>query len=113
MKHRNCTNFKIKYISDNLELINRRKEHSNYNNPYPNTTLSADYDIIEHIYLTNKTYKIKALFLHVYGHQDTKSRREMSTEVTLNVIVDKLAGDYQDQLSTYTLITHICIHCHL
>ena len=46
--HRNCTDIKIKYISDNLELINKSKKH--------NTTLSAEYHITEQIYLTNKTY---------------------------------------------------------
>ena len=79
----------------------------NYNNLYPNTTLSAEYDITEQIYLTNKTYKIKASFQHVYGHQDTKSRGEMSMKVTLNVVADKLAGDYQDQLGVYRSITHM------
>ena len=42
MKHRKRTNIKIKYVSDNLELINRSKEHLNYINPYPNNTLSAN-----------------------------------------------------------------------
>ena len=34
VKHRKRTNIKIKYVSDNLELINinRSKEHLNYNN---------------------------------------------------------------------------------
>ena len=65
------TDIKIKYVSDNLELINRSKEHLNYINPYPNNTLSAEFDITEQIYLTNKTYKIEASFQHIYGHQDT------------------------------------------
>ena len=55
-KHRKRTTIKIKYISDNLELINRSKEHLNYNNPYPNNTLSAEFDILEQIYMTKKTY---------------------------------------------------------
>ena len=41
-KHRNRTDIKVKYVSDNLELINRNKEHLNYINLYPNTTLTAD-----------------------------------------------------------------------
>ena len=93
--------------SDNLELINRSNEHLNYNNPYPNTTLLAKYDIIEQIYLTNKTYNIDASFQRVYGHQDTKIRGEISMEATLNVVADKLAGDYQDQLGVYRSITHM------
>ena len=47
-KHKNRTNIKIKYVSDNFELINKSKDH--------NTTLSAEYDITEQIYLMNKTY---------------------------------------------------------
>ena len=74
VKHRKRTNIKIKYVSDNLELINRSKEHLKYNNPYPNNTLSAKFDITEQIYMTNKTYEIDTLFQHVYGHQDNKSR---------------------------------------
>ena len=48
-KHRKHTNIKIKYVSDNLELINRSKENLNYNNLYPNNTLSAEYDTTEQI----------------------------------------------------------------
>ena len=106
-KHRNRTDIKIKYVSDNLELINRSKEHLNYNNLYPNTTLPAEYDISEQIYMTNKAYKIDTSFQHVYGHQDTKLRGEMSMEAKLNVVPDKLAGDYQDQLGAYRPITHM------
>ena len=66
-KHRNCTNIKIQYASDNLELINRSTEHLDNNNPCPNTMLSAEKEITEKIYMTNKTYKIDALFQYVYG----------------------------------------------
>ena len=52
-KYSNHTNIKIVYVSDNLELINRNKEHLNSKNPYPNDTLSAEFDILEQIYLTN------------------------------------------------------------
>ena len=55
----------------------------------------------------NKTYEIEALFQHVYGHQDTKSRGEMSIKAILNVEADRLARDYQDQFGTYSPITHM------
>ena len=106
-KHRKRTDLKIKYISDNLELNNKSKEHLNYTSPYPNNTLSAEFDITEQIYLTNKTYKIEASFQHVYGHQDMKSRVEMSIEAVLNVEADRLAGKYQDELGAYSPITHM------
>ena len=89
VKHRKCTNTKVKYVSDNLELINRCKEHLNYNHLYPNNTLSSENDIKEQIYLTNKTYRIDVSFQHVYSYQDTKSREEMSMKVKLNVVVDE------------------------
>ena len=44
-KHRKRTDIKIKNVSNNLELINRSKEHLNYNNPYSNTTPSSEYNI--------------------------------------------------------------------
>ena len=37
-KHRKRTNIKIIYVSDNLELINRSKEHLNYISPYTQIT---------------------------------------------------------------------------
>ena len=87
-KYSKRTNIKIVYVSDNLELINRNKEHLNYKYPYPKDPLSAEFDITEQIYLKNQTFKIKASFQHVYGHQDTRSRGKMSTEAILNVEAD-------------------------
>ena len=92
----------------NLKPINKSKEHANYTDPYPNNTLSSEFDITEQIYQTNKTYKIDASFQHVYGHQDTKSRGEMSMEAKLNVEADRLAGEYQDEFVVYSLsLIHI------
>ena len=106
-KHRKRTDIKIVYVSDNLQLINTSKEHRNYKNPYPNNTLSSEFDITEQIYQTNNTYKIDASFQHVFGHQDTKSRGEMSIEAKLNVETDRLAGQYQDDRGAYSPITHM------
>ena len=41
-KHRNSTDIKIKYLSNNLELVNRGKEHLKYDHLYPNNTLPAE-----------------------------------------------------------------------
>ena len=106
-KHRRRTDVKIVYVSDNLQLINTSKEHGNYKNSYPNNTLSSEFDITKQIYRTNKTYKIDASFQHVYGHQDTKSRVEMSIEAKLNVEADRLAGQYQDDHGIYSPITYM------
>ena len=106
-KYSKRANIKIVYVSDNLELINRNKEHLNYTDPYPNDTLAAEFNITQQICLTNQTYNIKASFQHVYGHQDTRSRGKMSAEAILNVEADRLAGEYQDELGAYSPITHI------
>ena len=106
-KHRKCTGIKIIYVFNNLDLINRNKEHLNYTNLCPNNTLSAEFNITEQICLTNKPYKIKASFQHVYGHQDTNSKGEMSIKAILNVEADRLGEKYQDKLGTYSPITYI------
>ena len=70
------TNIRTVYVSDNLEIINRHKEYLNYNDLYPNDTLTAEFDNVEQIYLTKQTYTIKASFQHLYGHQDITSREK-------------------------------------
>ena len=97
-KYSKRTDIKIVYVSDNLELINKNKEHLNYTGLYPNNTLAAEFDITEQIYLTNQTYNIEASFQHMYGHQNTRSKETMSTEAILKVEADRLAGEYQDEL---------------
>ena len=57
--------------------------------------------------LTNKTYKINTLLQHVYDHQDTKQKGEMSMEAKLNVVAEKLVEDYRDQLGIYRLVTRM------
>ena len=56
-KYRSRTDIKIVYVSDNLQSINPSKEHGNYENPYPNNTLSSEFDITEQIYQTNRTIR--------------------------------------------------------
>ena len=90
-----------------MELVNRSNEHLKYKHPYPNTTLKSEYDITEQIYLTNTMYKITASFVHVYGHQDSKTNRDLTMEEKLNVEADKLAGLYQDDFGAYKPITHM------
>ena len=46
-EHRNCTDLKIKYVTNNLELVNKSNKHLKYKNLYPNNTLSFEYEIIE------------------------------------------------------------------
>ena len=44
-------NLRVHFISDNLGLINRSKDHLTYTIPYVNTTIQAEHDLIEQIYL--------------------------------------------------------------
>ena len=69
--------------------------------------MSAEFDITEHIYLTNQTYKIKVSFQHVYGHQDTRPKGKMSAEAKFDEKVDRLARLYQDEFRAYSPIAHM------
>ena len=44
---------KVKYVSDNMELVKRGREHKTYKEYYANTILRVEYDLIEQIYMTN------------------------------------------------------------
>ena len=70
---------KVKYVSDNTELVKRGREHKNYVELYANTILRAEYDLTEQIYMTNQENKIQAQYSWVKGHQDNiKSSKELS-----------------------------------
>lgn len=49
---------RIEFMSDNQELINRQTNHKEYNIPYPNATLKAEFDLTEQIYHTHIDYNI-------------------------------------------------------
>jgi hypothetical protein len=68
---------KITCISDNAELIRRCKAHKHYEEPFPNKTLTSEYNISEQIYHnTQKENNIKARFKWVkaikIAKQDTR-----------------------------------------
>ena len=97
-RQENITPVKVQYTSDNLELIRRELKHTNYRDSYPNTTLTAEYDVTEQIYLTNQSNQIEATYSWVRGHQDQyRNTSELSLEAKLNIEADKLAGDFQQQ----------------
>ena len=39
----------VKFVSNNLDLINRGNAHLAYDYPYPNTTLTSEYDLTKQI----------------------------------------------------------------
>jgi hypothetical protein len=50
---------KITCITDNAELIRRCKAHKHYEDPFPNETLTSEYNISEQIYNTKKNITSK------------------------------------------------------
>ena len=60
LKFTNRTNLSLTCISDNQELINRMKEHKEYNFPFPDETTKSEFDITEQIFCTTKAYDISA-----------------------------------------------------
>ena len=49
---------KVKFVSDNMELVKRGREHQSYVESYVNATLRAEYD------LTEQTYKYLMVMYH-------------------------------------------------
>ena len=42
---------KVKYVNDNMEVVKRGREHKTYKESDANTTLRAEYDLTEQIYI--------------------------------------------------------------
>ena len=86
---KHCT---IKYILDNFGMIKQNNKHLEYDIPYPNTTLRAEYDVIEQFYCLKKLHNIKSSFHWVKGHQDqTKNMYDLSIDAQLNDAADSYA----------------------
>ena len=73
------TNFKfstsssLHCIADDLELFYRGHNHNPDTLLHTNMTLTAEFDIVEQIYLTHKKYKIEPGFQHQDNHTTTKT----------------------------------------
>jgi hypothetical protein len=65
----------FRFITDNQGLIGRVMTSLAYDNPYPNSTLAADWDVVNEIVTTLKKMPIEHSFQHVKGHQDDKIMR--------------------------------------
>jgi hypothetical protein len=108
----NITEIKITCISDNAELIRRCIAHKHYEAPFPNETLTSEFDISEQIYMTQKENNIKARFKWVKGHQDNNTKyKELPLEAQLNIDADALAGEYQDENGNFKPIVHMLPSC--
>ena len=106
----------ITIYTDNKILITRQTNHLEYTNPYPNCTLTPEYDLTEEIFVTHSNYNIKATFCHVKGHQDdNQDIEDLSIPAKLNVYADKLASCFykeghksKPQVHETPPIKHIC-----
>ena len=108
----NIPEIKITCISDNAELIRRCKAHKHYHEPYPNETLTSEFDISEQIYITQQENNIRARFKWVKGHQDNNTRYEdLPLEAQLNIDADELAGEYQNEQGKFLPIIHTLPSC--
>ena len=96
------TEVKVICISDNAELIKRQIEHLEYDIPYTNMSLKAEFDLTEQIYLSHKALNIQANFQHVKGHQDkNKKKKDLPLFAQLNIEADQEAGDYRLQFGKF------------
>ena len=92
----------VKFVSDNLELINRGNAHLSYDYPYPNTTLKSEFDLTKQIYRTHQAYNINSTFHHVKNHQDKTTKfKKLPLFAQLNIEADALAGLYQKEQGRY------------
>ena len=83
----------VRYISDNMEIIKRGREHKEYTESYANTTLRAEYDVTEQIHVTNHANNIVPTYMWVKGHQDKDTpKRFLPLLAQLNIEADELAG---------------------
>ena len=88
-------NFNITYICDNNDFIRNCEDRLTYNNPFPNTTLCPEFDLIDKIYQVNKKYNIQPYFQWIKGHQDdTTDYEDISTDAKLNIEADRMAKEY-------------------
>ena len=85
-------------MADNQPLVTREKQHQDHNEPYPNYTLKAEFDLTEQIYQTIQEVDIQASFYHVKGHQDNKTDyNKLPFEAQLSIQADKLAEKFYGQ----------------
>ena len=87
-----------KYISNNQALIQKYKEHLEFDIPYQNTTLQAEYYIIKQTYQIKKLHEITASLHWVWGPQDIKKAiNNLPVEAQLNIGTNEFANKWQDE----------------
>merc|ERR1712078_58097 len=93
--------FPIKYICDNKNLIDNCIERFQYTIPFPNTYLLPEFDLIDEIFQTNKNHHITPSFFWIKGHQDDlTNEEELQLEAKLNIEADHFAKAWNNNHGT-------------
>jgi hypothetical protein len=122
------SHFRTLALSDNLGMITRLKDRASYTTVHPNSTLSADWDLLEEIH---QTFLRASLPQHGYqwvrGHQDAKaSLTDLGHDALYNIRADLLATRYTRTIDSdlrpstplmsstgcILLTDHISLHSH-
>jgi hypothetical protein len=86
----------FRFITDNQGLIRRVMKSLAYDDPYPNSTLVANWDGVNEIGTTLKKMPIEHSFQHIKGHEDDKiAYANLPLDTKLNVDADTEAGEYR------------------
>jgi len=105
-------------VSDNQAMIKSLTERMSYNTVYPNSTVRADWDLLEEISTTYRQLEFsRVTFEWVKGHQDLATpTHELSTQALFNIRSDALANEFT-QTSGLTLLPQSPLlsstRCHL
>jgi hypothetical protein len=81
--------------TDNSGLVARVKAQSAVKYPVPNATFKPDWDVVQAIVETVRSFPLNADYQHVSGHQDKhKPKHKLDLLGQLNVEADDYAGQY-------------------
>jgi hypothetical protein len=108
----------VKLMTDNLRFLTRVKKCLPYPDPFPNTTLQADWDVANKIVCALQSMNLMPQFKHIHGHQDDHTPYDdIPLKAQLNVNADTEVGFYQ---TTYPAkrpliprLSNNCIQQHL
>ena len=87
---------------NNKELINRCNAHMKYSYPYPNATITGDFDVPEQVFNKAMRHPLQSSFKWVPGHQNReKSLEELDHPARMNVEANRLAGEHNDTYGAF------------
>jgi hypothetical protein len=83
-------------MTDNQGLLTRVATSLPFEDPFPNMTLQADWDVTNEIVHSIRQLGITPVFLHVKGHQDASTAyNALPLNAQLNVDANAKTGTYQ------------------